>query len=244
MTEGSSRRPRGFGFVTFENPESVAAITRTRYHPIEGRLVEVKAAVPRDVMQQMSPDASSADGVDAMSGGVYYAHSAPGSPIATAPSAPEWYGYAGGFTPGYNGGTMMNGVMSDVATGVPVYSGFSPGYPPQMMVPMGPQTAASMGAKPPLSRMMAGMPPMAPGAVQQQMMLPAAQFGYANAATMPVAPNMTYVAMPAPMPYSAVHSQAVAAGASAQGMHPGVWHQQVAAPAPYLSNYGGSASEA
>ena len=34
-------------------------ITRNRYHPIENRLVEVKAAVPREVMQQMGKPAES-----------------------------------------------------------------------------------------------------------------------------------------------------------------------------------------
>lgn len=67
MTEGSSRRPRGFGFVTFENPSSVAAITRSRYHPIEGRLVEVKAAIPRELMHQGGgpPEAATAQAATA-----------------------------------------------------------------------------------------------------------------------------------------------------------------------------------
>jgi len=47
MTEGNTKRPRGFGFVTFEDPTSVAIVARTRYHPVDGRFVEVKPAVPR-----------------------------------------------------------------------------------------------------------------------------------------------------------------------------------------------------
>ena len=50
-----------------ENPASVAAITRSRYHPIEGRLVEVKAAIPRELMHQGGgpPEAATAQAATA-----------------------------------------------------------------------------------------------------------------------------------------------------------------------------------
>jgi len=144
MTEGSQRRPRGFGFVTFDNAASVAMITRSRYHPIEGRLVEVKAAVPRDMMPHTAPAGVNA----AADHAVRHQHAVhgrgrapPNLPVDQEASAAiptgmgqEWYG---SMPAGYNGGMMMAGAMSEVTTGVPVYNGFPPAYPPQMMVPMG-----------------------------------------------------------------------------------------------------------
>ena len=50
MHEAGSRKPRGFGFVTFADAASVTKVLQSRYHPIDGRGVEVKPAVPRDLM--------------------------------------------------------------------------------------------------------------------------------------------------------------------------------------------------
>lgn len=52
MNDGKSKKPRGFGFVTFEDPACIANITVERYHLIKGRWVEVKRAVPRELMDQ------------------------------------------------------------------------------------------------------------------------------------------------------------------------------------------------
>ena len=52
MHEAGGRKPRGFGFVTFVDRKAVDAVLRSRYHPVDGRSVEVKLAVPREVMQQ------------------------------------------------------------------------------------------------------------------------------------------------------------------------------------------------
>ncbi len=152
MTEGSSRRPRGFGFVTFDDPKVVPTVTRTRYHPIGQRLVEVKPAVPREIMSlTQSQDAGmpgssppkelSAPTGDASASGPGIMESAPGSP--TMQSGHEWYpsGYSAYQQRLYGAGNqMMVGGVPDttMTTGVPVYNGYAPGYAPQMMVPMGP----------------------------------------------------------------------------------------------------------
>ena len=152
MTEGSSRRPRGFGFVTFEDPKVVMAVTRTRYHPIEGRLVEVKPAVPREIMsltQGQNPavvgagdnDFATPTG-DAMACGPFVPDSTPCSPTM-ASQGQEWYpnGYGYGYQQNYAAPNqiMIGGGMPDMTmtTGVPVYNGYAPGFAPQMMVPMG-----------------------------------------------------------------------------------------------------------
>ena len=49
MTEGgNTRRPRGFGFVTFEDAATVGVVCHRPYHPIDNRQVEVKPAISRD----------------------------------------------------------------------------------------------------------------------------------------------------------------------------------------------------
>ena len=73
MTEGTARRPRGFGFVTFEEPAAVELVIRSRFHPIEGRLVEVKPAVSREQMRQqmaVSPEYGIGGGAGALTAGV------------------------------------------------------------------------------------------------------------------------------------------------------------------------------
>nr|XP_027231790.1 uncharacterized protein LOC113823362 [Penaeus vannamei] len=47
MKDPATNRSRGFGFVTFMNPDHVDAVQRARPHKVDGRLVETKRAVPR-----------------------------------------------------------------------------------------------------------------------------------------------------------------------------------------------------
>merc|ERR1719326_2360599 len=55
MRDAVTKRPRGFGFVTFVDPASLTSVTRTRLHHVDGRLVEVKAAVPASAMLRPNP---------------------------------------------------------------------------------------------------------------------------------------------------------------------------------------------
>ncbi|CAH8545836.1 unnamed protein product [Dicrocoelium dendriticum] len=51
MKDGVSRRSRGFGFVTYREPEMVDAAQSNRPHEIDGRVVEAKRAMPREDSQ-------------------------------------------------------------------------------------------------------------------------------------------------------------------------------------------------
>jgi RNA recognition motif-containing protein len=102
MMEPNTRRSRGFGFVTFENASSVTSVvSRGRFHPLDGRLVEVKVAIPREAMKQSEGGrgkhgtSGTPKGDDG--GGVYptYPQLEPTGGVAVAPPAEEWLGYGG-----------------------------------------------------------------------------------------------------------------------------------------------------
>jgi len=50
MLDRVTNRSRGFGFVTFESSDSVVAVLGAQYHELDGRKVEVKPALPKEMM--------------------------------------------------------------------------------------------------------------------------------------------------------------------------------------------------
>lgn len=48
MQDSVTHRPRGFGFITFDSEESVENVVVKTFHDLNGRLVEVKRAVPKE----------------------------------------------------------------------------------------------------------------------------------------------------------------------------------------------------
>lgn len=49
MHDSLTRRPRGFGFITFDSEESVENVMMTSFHELGGKQAEVKRAVPKEV---------------------------------------------------------------------------------------------------------------------------------------------------------------------------------------------------
>lgn len=75
MTDKITGRPRGFGFVTFKEQESVERVL-LESHQVDGRTVECKRAVPLDQQHQLHPAA----------------------PVPVRPSPPAAPAFAGGIT--------------------------------------------------------------------------------------------------------------------------------------------------
>ena len=48
MHDSATRRPRGFGFITFESEESVEHVMQNNFYELNGKRVEVKRAVPKE----------------------------------------------------------------------------------------------------------------------------------------------------------------------------------------------------
>ncbi|XP_040273471.1 DAZ-associated protein 1 isoform X1 [Bufo bufo] len=57
--DAEKQRPRGFGFITFEDEQSVDQAVNMHFHDIMGKKVEVKRAEPRDSKSQSPGDAAS-----------------------------------------------------------------------------------------------------------------------------------------------------------------------------------------
>jgi len=50
MCDPHTRKPRGFGFITYDNTASVDRVCNNKFHDLNGKRVEVKRAIPQDRM--------------------------------------------------------------------------------------------------------------------------------------------------------------------------------------------------
>ncbi|XP_050363723.1 heterogeneous nuclear ribonucleoprotein 1-like [Argentina anserina] len=48
MYDQNTQRPRGFGFITFDTEDAVDRVVQQNFHEVNGKLVEVKRALPKD----------------------------------------------------------------------------------------------------------------------------------------------------------------------------------------------------
>ncbi|KAF8409689.1 hypothetical protein HHK36_005768 [Tetracentron sinense] len=111
MYDHNTQRPRGFGFITYDSEEAVERVLLKTFHELNGKMVEVKRAVPKE----LSPGPSRSP-----LGGYNYSLSRVNS-------------FLNGYTQGYNPssvggyGVRMDGRFNPVASG---RSGFPPFGPP------------------------------------------------------------------------------------------------------------------
>ncbi|XP_020571537.1 heterogeneous nuclear ribonucleoprotein 1-like isoform X2 [Phalaenopsis equestris] len=49
MYDHNTQRPRGFGFITFESEEAVIKVLQKSLHELNGKMVEVKIAIPKEL---------------------------------------------------------------------------------------------------------------------------------------------------------------------------------------------------
>ncbi|KAF5200828.1 heterogeneous nuclear ribonucleoprotein [Thalictrum thalictroides] len=113
MYDHNTQRPRGFGFITYDSEDSVEKVLFKTFHELNGKMVEVKRAVPKE----LSPGPSRSP-----LGGYNYGLSRVNSFLN---------GYTQGYNPSsignYGVGVRMDGRFSPVAGS---RSGFPPFGPP------------------------------------------------------------------------------------------------------------------
>ncbi|KAF3443299.1 hypothetical protein FNV43_RR12981 [Rhamnella rubrinervis] len=109
MYDHNTQRPRGFGFITYDSEEAVDKVLLKTFHELNGKMVEVKRAVPKE----LSPGPSRSP-----LGGYNYGLSRVNSFLN---------GYTQGYTPSTLGGYGL-GRFSPVAGGRSGFPPFGSGY--------------------------------------------------------------------------------------------------------------------
>ena len=51
MYDHNTQRPRGFGFITYDSEEAVDRVLHKTFHELNGKMAEVKRAVPKELSQ-------------------------------------------------------------------------------------------------------------------------------------------------------------------------------------------------
>lgn len=112
MYDHNTQRPRGFGFITYDSEEAVEKVLYKTFHELNGKLVEVKRAVPKE----LSPGPSRGQ-----LGGYNNGLSRVSSFLN---------GYTQGYSPSSVGGygLRLDGRFSPVTVGRSGFPPFSPGY--------------------------------------------------------------------------------------------------------------------
>ena len=114
MYDHNTQRPRGFGFITYDSEEAVEKVLLKTFHELNGKMVEVKRAVPKE----MSPGPTRSSPLGA---GFSYGVNRVNNLLN---------GYAQGFNPAAVGGygLRMDGRFSPVGAGRSGFANFGSGY--------------------------------------------------------------------------------------------------------------------
>ncbi|KDP36443.1 hypothetical protein JCGZ_09513 [Jatropha curcas] len=112
MYDHNTQRPRGFGFITYDSEEAVDKVLHKTFHELNGKMVEVKRAVPKELSP--GPTRSPLSGYN-------YGASRVGSILNS---------YTQGYNPSPTGGlgVRMDGRFSPVTVGRSNFSPFGPGF--------------------------------------------------------------------------------------------------------------------
>ncbi|XP_062187288.1 heterogeneous nuclear ribonucleoprotein 1-like [Phragmites australis] len=129
MYDHNTQRPRGFGFITYDSEDAVDKALHKSFHELNGKMVEVKRAVPKE----QSPGPVARSPVGGQNYGMSRAHS-----------------FLNGFNHGYNPNPVGGyGMRVDGRFGLPTgarngLTSFGPGYGMGMNIEGG--TSANFGA--------------------------------------------------------------------------------------------------
>ncbi|KAK9665776.1 hypothetical protein RND81_14G135400 [Saponaria officinalis] len=136
MFDQNTQRPRGFGFISFDNEDAVDRVLQNTFHDLDGKQVEVKRALPKDANPGM---ASRGSGGGSGGGGGNYGYNSSGNQSSydsrmdsnrymqsqnTAGGFPP-YGSSGYGAGGYGYGAANSGMGYGGYAG---YGGPNPGY--------------------------------------------------------------------------------------------------------------------
>ncbi|XP_058101490.1 heterogeneous nuclear ribonucleoprotein 1-like [Magnolia sinica] len=115
MYDQTTQRPRGFGFISFDTEDAVDRVLHKSFHELNGKLVEVKRALPKDANPGSGGRSTGSGGYQGYGGSGVNTSSYDGNanrymqPQASGGGFPA-YGSSAYGTPGYGYGAASNGV--------------------------------------------------------------------------------------------------------------------------------------
>ncbi|XP_010545265.1 PREDICTED: heterogeneous nuclear ribonucleoprotein 1-like isoform X2 [Tarenaya hassleriana] len=112
MYDHNTQRPRGFGFITYDSEEAVDRVLHKTFHELNGKMVEVKRAVPKEL--SLTPNRSPVLGFGNYGGSI-------------RPSANSHFN---SLAPGYNVNSV--GRFSPIGSGRTAFSGLGLSVNPEL----------------------------------------------------------------------------------------------------------------
>ncbi|XXG61878.1 hypothetical protein AAC387_Pa05g0371 [Persea americana] len=116
MYDQSTQRPRGFGFISFDSEEAVDSVLHKTFHELNGKLVEVKRALPKEANPGSGGRSMGGGGYQGYGGSGMNNNAYDGRMDANRYMQPQAgggfpaYGSSGYGSPAYGYGTANNGV--------------------------------------------------------------------------------------------------------------------------------------